>query len=138
MRIQIEAGPLLAGLTPCRRGFRLQADGLRQRHAGRLAGCCQHGQQADGAVVQDDSAVRMAGKVRLLQPLLQQGSMPAYAVTLHFLWLVALPMSGQVGCQHAPARLVECAYPRCPQQAVAGVAVQQQDSRALERLRRGV
>ena len=86
--------------------------------------------------MQHGCAVRVLGPLCLRQPLLQQGRVPCQLVALGFFGLVALPVPDQVWRQHAPACGVQLANQVGPQQAVAGIAVQQQYGGALERLQR--
>ena len=62
--------------------------------------------------------------MRLLQPLSQQGGVPAWAVALGFLGHVASAVAQQVGREHAPASGVQLCNQTGPQQTVAGISMQ--------------
>ena len=126
MGIQIEAWARLAFLAPRRAWLGLQAEGVGEKRACWILGravCLQMGQKVQGAVVQHDRTVRVLGKLRLCQPLPQQGGVPCQLMTLGFFRFVALPMPDQIGGQHAPARGVQWVDDLRPQQAVAGIAM---------------
>ena len=127
MGIQIEAWARLAFLAPRRAWLGLQAEGVGEKCACWMrnrAGCFQMGQKVQGAVVQHDRTVRVLGKLRLCQPLPQQGGVPCQLMTLGFFRFVALPMPDQIRGHHAPARNVQWVNDLRPQQAVAGITMQ--------------